>query len=57
MKDYEERMLTILVDKYRRSRKDSGTNVIVRRTKLAPSSLYKGYDRNDGDMLEYLNIY
>lgn len=50
MKDYEERMLTILVDKYRRSRKDSGTNVIVRRTKLAPSSLYKGYDRNDGDM-------
>ena len=50
MADYEEKMLTALADKYRKSKKDSGTNVIVRRTRITPSALYKGYNRNDGDM-------
>ena len=50
MADYEEKMLTALAEKYRKSKKDSGTNVIVRRTRITPSQLYKGYNRNDGDM-------
>ncbi len=52
MVNYEEKMLEILVDKYRRSKKDKGTNVIERRTKLNPSQLYKNYSRNDGDMVQ-----
>lgn len=52
MVNYEEKMLEILVDKYRRSKKDKGTNVIERRTKLNPSQLYKNYSRNDGDMAQ-----
>ena len=48
--DYEEKLLTALVEKYRASKKDRGTNVIARRTKLTPSGLYKNYSRNDGDM-------
>ena len=52
MVNYEEKMLEILVDKYRKSKKDSGTNVIGRRTKLNPSQLYKSYSRNDGDMVQ-----
>lgn len=50
MAGYEERMLTALVEKYRKSKKDSGVNVIHRRTKITPSQLYKGYSRNDGDL-------
>lgn len=52
MVNYEEKMLTVLADKYRRSKKDRGTNVIMRRTKLTPSQLYKNYSRNDGDMAQ-----
>ena len=52
MVNYEEKMLTVLAEKYRKSKKDSGTNVIVRRTKLTPSKLYKDYNRNDGDILQ-----
>ena len=52
MADYEEKMLTALAEKYRKSKKDSGTNVIVRRTRITPSQLYNGYNRNDGDMTQ-----
>lgn len=52
MAGYEEKMLTALAEKYRKSKKDSGTNVIVRRTRITPSQLYKGYNRNDGDMMQ-----
>lgn len=52
MAGYEEKMLTALAEKYRKSKKDSGTNVIVRRTRITPSQLYKGYNRNDGDMTQ-----
>ena len=45
-------MLAALADKYRKSKKDRGTNVIPRRTKLNPSQLYKNYSRNDGDMAQ-----
>lgn len=41
MINYEEKMLETLADKYRKSKKDRGTNVIARRTKLNPSQLYK----------------
>ena len=50
--DYEEKMLTVLADKYRNSKKDRGTNVTRRRTKMSPSQLYKNYFRNDGDMAQ-----
>ena len=49
MTNYEEKMLAALADKYRKSKKDQGTNVIARRTKISPSLLYKQYSRNDGD--------
>ena len=52
MAGYEEKMLTALAETYRKSKKDSGTNVIVRRTRITPSQLYKGYNRNDGDMTQ-----
>lgn len=50
MQDYEERMLTLLVEKYRKSKKDRGTGRINRRTQIKPTELYKGYLRNDGDL-------
>lgn len=50
MEGYKERMLILLVEKYRNSKKDSGTNVIRRRTSISPSELYKKYSKNDGDM-------
>ncbi|MDO5344707.1 MAG: DUF2220 family protein [Lachnospiraceae bacterium] len=54
MPDYEEKMLVLLVEKYRKSKKDNGTGRINRRTKIKPADLYKGYNRNDGD-LEQIN--
>ncbi len=50
MADYKEKLLVLLAEKYRSSKKDAGTNVIARRTKITPLQLYKGYNRNDGDM-------
>ena len=50
MAGYKEKMLILLVEKYRNSKKDSGTNVIRRRTSISPSELYKKYSRNDGDV-------
>ena len=36
MADYEERMLVLLVEKYRDSKKDTGENRIVRKTRIKP---------------------
>lgn len=54
MHKYEEEMLLLLVENYRKSKKDSGTGRINRRTQIKPAKLYKGYNRNDGD-LEQIN--
>ena len=50
MADYKEKLLTILADKYRNSKKDDGSGVIARRTKVTPDQLYRSYYRNDGDL-------
>lgn len=52
MAEYEEKLLVSLAEKYRKSKKDSGTNKIARRTSIRPGALYKGYNRNDGDMAQ-----
>ena len=52
MKTYKEKMLVLLVEKYRKSKKDNGTNVIRRRTSILPVELYKKYNKNDGDLEE-----
>lgn len=56
MHNYEEKMLIMLVERYRKSKKDSGTGVINRRTQIKPSNLYDGYYRNDGDLDEINGI-
>lgn len=50
MVDYEKKILLTLVESYRDSKKDNGTNQINRRTQVKPVQLYKGYNQNDGDM-------
>ena len=50
MHNYEEKMLMTLVEQYQKSKKDSGTGVINRRTQIKPTKLYVGYYRNDGDL-------
>lgn len=50
MFDFEEKLLILLVEKYRKSKKDNGTNRIHRATRVKPTDLYKGYNRNDGDL-------
>ena len=50
METYEKKLLAALVEKYRKSKKDSGTNVITRRTRITPDKLYKAYRQNDGDL-------
>ena len=50
MGNYEEKILITLAEKYRRSKKDSGTNVTARRTRVLPRELYKKYNQNDGDL-------
>lgn len=52
MAQYEEKLLTRLVESYRKSKKDKGTNAIARRTQIEPSKLYKSYNRNDGDIAQ-----
>ena len=53
---YEDRILTYLVENYRKSKKDSGDNKINKRTQLKPEKLYKQYNANDGDHAEILNL-
>jgi hypothetical protein len=50
--EYEEKILTYLVDNYRKSKKDSGDNKTNRRTQVRPEKLYKKYNANDGDFEE-----
>lgn len=50
MVDYVEKLLILLVENYRKSRKDSGTNTIVRRTQISPDKLYRNYKKNDADL-------
>ncbi len=49
---YEEKILKLLVDNYRKSKKDYGDNKIKRRTQVKPEKLYKKYNANDGDFEE-----
>lgn len=50
--EYEEKILTCLVENYRKSKKDSGNHKINRRTQLKPEKLYRKYNANDGDFEE-----
>jgi hypothetical protein len=50
--EYEEKILTYLVDNYRKSKKDSGDNKTNRRTQVKPDKIYKKYNANDGDFEE-----
>jgi hypothetical protein len=50
--EYEEKILTYLVDNYRKSKKDFGDNKTNRRTQVRPEKLYKKYNANDGDFEE-----
>ena len=45
-------MLAALADAYRKSKKDSGTNRINRRTGLKPEKLYPQYRQNSGEPAE-----
>lgn len=49
---YEEKILTYLVENYRKSKKDAGDNKTNRRTQLKPEKLCKKYNANDGDFEE-----
>lgn len=48
--DYREQILKKLVEKYRKSKKDSGTNRINRKTNMKPDSVYPQYYENDGEI-------
>lgn len=50
MNPYEEKLLVLLAEKYRKSKKDNKTGMISRRTQAKPWELYKNYNRNDGDL-------
>ncbi len=50
MNQYEEKLLVLLAEKYRKSKKDNKTGMISRRTQAKPSELYKNYNRNDADL-------
>lgn len=50
--NYEEKILEILVENYRKSKKDSGDNKTNRRTQIKPEKIYKKYNANDGNLDE-----
>ena len=54
--DYEEKILTKLVENYRKSKKDSGENVIKRRTKIKPEQIYTKYHDNNGSFEEITKL-
>ncbi len=54
--NYEEKILTYLVDNYRKSKKDSGDNKTNRRTQVKPEKLYKKYNANDGEFSEITKL-
>lgn len=53
---YEKKLLTSLVEGYRKSKKDTGDNRTNRRTKLKPEKLYNRYHSNDGDFEKIVSI-
>lgn len=53
---YEEKILTYLVENYRKSKKDLGDNKTNRRTQVKPNKIYKRYNSNDGDFEEISKI-
>ena len=53
---YEEKILTLLVENYRKSKKDSGENKTNRRTQIKPEKLYKKYNANDGEYDEITKL-
>lgn len=53
---YEEKILTSLVENYRKSKKDAGNNKTNRRTQIKPEKLYKKYSANDGDFEEITKL-
>lgn len=53
---YEEKILTLLVENYRKSKKDSGENKTNRRTQIKPEKLYKKYNANDGEYDEIMKL-
>lgn len=53
---YEEKILTLLVENYRKSKKDSGENKTNRRTQIKPEKLYKKYNANDGEYDEIIKL-
>lgn len=53
---YEEKILTYLVENYRKSKKDTGDNKTNRRTQVKPEKLYKKYNANDGEFEEILKL-
>lgn len=56
MAGYEEKLLTLLVEKYRSSKKDSGINIINRRTQLDPVKLYRKYRANNADIKQLMEV-
>lgn len=53
---YEQKILMYLVENYRKSTKDSGSQKINRRTQVKPDKFYKKYYANDGDVAEIADL-
>lgn len=54
--EYKEQILKLLVEKYRKSKKDAGTNQINRKTRVKPNAVYSKYYDNDGDLERILAV-
>ena len=54
--NYEEKILTYLVENYRKSKKDLGDHKTNRRTQVKPEKMYKKYNANDGDFEEITKL-
>lgn len=52
MVDYKEKLLKLLAEAYRKSKKNAGEGIISRRTQIDPVKLYGRYRSNNGDVEE-----
>ena len=50
MNELERSLLVLLYEKYKNSKKETGSNIITRRTKISPNVLYKDYNANTADI-------
>ncbi len=50
MNELEQKLLVLLYEKYKNSKKETGSNIITRRTKISPNVLYKDYNANTADI-------